>query len=120
MVKSYAQSILLKNDPQRIEEYKHYHANSWPEVLRALKAVGILKMKIYLLGTQLFMYMETVDEFDPKVDFPRHMQMDPKCVEWGKVMSSYQQPVPEAKEGDWWTYLEEVYDFESQFEKFAK
>ncbi len=30
-------------------------------------------------------YMETVDEFDPKVDFPRHMEMSPRCVEWGKV-----------------------------------
>ncbi len=30
-------------------------------------------------------YMETVDEFDPKVDFPRHMEMSDRCVQWGEV-----------------------------------
>lgn len=29
--------------------------------------------------------METVDDFDPKVDFPRHMEMSERCVEWGQV-----------------------------------
>ena len=33
--------------------------------------------------------METVDEFDPAVDFPRHMQLSPRCVEWGDVCSLY-------------------------------
>lgn len=49
-MKSYAQTICLKDDPAGIAEYKKYHADSWPEVLQALKAVGILRMKIFLLG----------------------------------------------------------------------
>ena len=40
MVKSYAQTICLKPDPAGIAEYKAYHANSWPEVLQALKTVA--------------------------------------------------------------------------------
>lgn len=63
----------------------------------------------------MFMFMETVDGFDPAVDFPRHMEMSPRCVEWGKVMSGYQTPAPEAREGEWWAYMEEVYDFETQY-----
>ena len=59
MVKSYAQTICLKNDPRGIEEYKRHHADCWPEVLGALKAVGVLRMKIFLLETRMFMYMET-------------------------------------------------------------
>lgn len=93
--------ILLKNDPARIAEYRHYHAHPWPEVMAALRAVGVLNMKIFLLGTcrrggstqrathacgcpsagcRMFMYMETVDEFDPAVDFPRHLELNPRCV----------------------------------------
>ena len=74
-------------------------------------------MKIYLLKTRMFMYMETGDEFDPKVDFPRHMAMSPRCVEWGQLMSSFQEKAPEAGADDWWAYMEEVYDFESQYDK---
>ena len=78
MVKSWAQTLCLVNDPAQIEghffissgrhgcyvsthivlpriehhlthiEYKRLHANSWPEILDALKQVGILSMKIYL------------------------------------------------------------------------
>lgn len=92
MVKSYAQTICLKNDPRGIEEYKRHHADCWPEVLGALKAVGVLRMKIFLLETRMFMYMETEDSFDPEVDFPRHLEMSPRCVEWGKLMSTFQTP----------------------------
>lgn len=73
-------------------------------------------MKIYLLSTRLFMYMETVDEFDPAVDFPRHMEMNPKCVEWGERMRAFQVPAPEAKRGEWWAYMDEVFDLASQLE----
>ena len=116
MVKCYAQTICLKNDPRGIEEYKRHHADCWPEVLGALKAVGVLRMKIFLLETRMFMYMETEDDFDPEVDFPRHLEMSPRCVEWGKLMSTFQTPAPEAKDGEWWAYMEEVYDFESQYD----
>jgi len=53
MVKCYAQTICLKNDPRGIEEYKRHHADCWPEVLGALKSVGVLRMKIYLLETRM-------------------------------------------------------------------
>jgi L-rhamnose mutarotase len=32
MVKVYAQTICLKDDPALIEEYKEYHRKCWPEV----------------------------------------------------------------------------------------
>ena len=31
-------------------------------------------------------------------------------------MSTFQTPAPEAKDGEWWAYMEEVYDFESQYD----
>eukprot|EP00051_Salpingoeca_urceolata_P027992 m.484359 g.484359 ORF g.484359 m.484359 type:complete len:189 (+) comp23327_c0_seq1:81-647(+) len=119
MVKSWAQTLCLKDDPAGIEKYKQLHANSWPEILQALKTVGILSMKIYLKETRMFMYMETVDEFEPSVDFPKHMELTDKAVEWGKVCSALQVKAPEASEGDWWTFMEEVYDFQQQYRKFV-
>ena len=41
-------------------------------------------------GTRLFMYMETVDAFDPAVDFPKHMELTPKAKEWGDLTASMQ------------------------------
>ena len=66
MVKSYAQTICLKDDPEGIAEYKRYHANSWPEVLEALKAVGILRMKIFLLGMDFWKGRDRMGLFGPK------------------------------------------------------
>ena len=60
------------------------------------------------------MYMETVDEFEPALDFPRHMEMSPRCVEWGDLMRGYQVPAPEARAGDWWADMDEVFDLETQ------
>ena len=67
--KSYAKYIHLKNDPKVIEEYKWYHANSFPEILKSMKQVGILKMQIYIVGNKLFMYYEAVPDFEPERDF---------------------------------------------------
>jgi hypothetical protein len=45
-----------------------------------------------------------VDDFEPARDFARHMELEPKCVEWGEKMKTYQSRVPEAKEGEWWLH----------------
>lgn len=66
MVKSYAQTICLKDDPEGIAEYKRYHANSWPEVLEALKAVGILRMKIFLLGMDFWKGRDRLGSLGPR------------------------------------------------------
>ena len=65
-MRSFAQTIRVTGDPAGIEEYKKFHRNSFPEVLKALREVGVLKMKIFILpGSQpgdvctLFMYFET-------------------------------------------------------------
>lgn len=57
-MKHFGLTLNLKDDPDLIEQYKTYHQNAWKETLAGLKAVGITKMNIYLLGRQLFMAME--------------------------------------------------------------
>ncbi|TMF28638.1 MAG: L-rhamnose mutarotase, partial [Chloroflexi bacterium] len=73
------------------------------------KEIGIIEMKIFLIGRRLFMYMEAVDGFDPDRDFPKLNEL-PRYREWDVLMSSMQERVPEAREGEWWAAMEEVFD----------
>ena len=103
-------TLNLKDDPDVIEQYKTYHRNVWPEVLDSLREVGITQMDIYLLGNRLFMAIDTVDDFDPVHDFPRHLEIHPRCREWDVLMRNFQERVPEAKPGEWWATMEQVFE----------
>jgi len=108
-VKRYGQTLNLKDDPEIIRRYVEHHRRVWPEVERGLKAIGIQRMLIWLLGRRLFMLMETTDEFEPERDFARYMESDPRIREWQALMETFQEPVPEAKPGEWWAAMELVY-----------
>jgi L-rhamnose mutarotase len=111
-MKTYGLTLDLKADPETIEMYKQYHRNPWPEPLAGLRGVGVVDMKIFLLGTRMFMYMVTTDECNPDVDFPRYVKENPKAAEWDELMRTFQQQVPDAKEGEWWALMEKVFDLE--------
>ena len=55
-VKHYGLTIDLKDDPELIAQYKAHHADPWPEPLLGLREIGITDMKIFLLGTRMFIY----------------------------------------------------------------
>ncbi len=108
-MKQLALTLNLKDDPEVIAAYKAYHANAWPEVVRALQDVGVLQMKIWLLGRRLFMLADVIDDFDPDIDFPRYLTLHPRCQEWEDLMTTFQEPVPEAAKGEKWAMMEEVF-----------
>jgi L-rhamnose mutarotase len=110
-MKSFGQVLDLKNDPRTVETYKKYHREVWPEVVRSLKAAGISKMKIFLVGNHLFMYYEAPDGFVPERDFQKYTQV-PRAQEWDRLMRTFQQKAPEAGPSDWWTAGELVYDLD--------
>ena len=101
----------LKNDAALIAEYKRYHENVWPEIKQSLRDAGILDMEIYLLGTRMFMIIETSDSFS----FAKKAELDrknPKVMEWENLMGQFQQPLtenprPEAR----WLSMERVFKF---------
>ena len=85
-MKKYGFTINLKND-QSLEKYKHYHKKVWPEVISALKEIGITKMEIFhTKELSLFMYIEGKNELDPLIDFPRALELHPKVKEWDNIM----------------------------------
>ncbi|MDZ4700362.1 MAG: L-rhamnose mutarotase [Rhodothermales bacterium] len=106
---SLALTLNLKDDPSVIQAYRDYHARAWPEVVEALQAVGIHQMRIWLLGRRLFMVADVAEGFEPAVDFPRYLTLHPRCQEWEDLMGTLQEPVPEAKPGEKWAEMEEVF-----------
>ena len=109
-MKTYALTVNLQDDPARIEQYKLEHTRVWPEVLAQIRKIGIQQMKIWQIGDQLFMYLETDDDFDIERDFGKTRE-DPRSVEWNEWMArEFQAPSPHAKEGQWWAPMELAFD----------
>jgi len=109
-MKEFALTINLVDDPERIEEYKDYHREVWPEVRECIQSIGITKMDIYLLGRRMFMVMEAPDDFDPATGFAQLDGMSPRYEEWQRLMDTYQERVPEAGEGEHWALMEQVFE----------
>ena len=113
MNKKYCLALDLKDDPQSIAAYEHYHKDVWPEIKKSIRDSGILNMEIYRTGNRLFMIMETDDSFS----FERKAAMDaanPKVQEWEQLMWKFQQPLPQAKSGEKWLLMERIFSLQEQ------
>jgi L-rhamnose mutarotase len=107
----YCLTLDLKDDPASIAAYKRYHQKIWPEITESIKRAGVLDMEIYLIGTRLFMIMEVDDRFS----FAKKAEADrknPKVQEWEKLMWTFQQALPGAKQGEKWRLMERIYKLE--------
>lgn len=99
--------MVLKVRPERIEEYKEYHAAVWPGVAKMITECNITNYSIYLKDGFLFSYFEYVGD-DFEADMAK-MAADPVTQEWWDIMMPMQEPLPTRKEGEWWAEMEEVF-----------
>ncbi len=107
-MKRYCFALDLKNDEQLIEEYKAYHQQVWPDILKSIKDAGIHTLEIYLVANRLFMIMEVDDSFS----FEKKAMLDdanPRVQEWEKLMWKYQQALPGAKKGEKWILMDLIF-----------
>jgi L-rhamnose mutarotase len=111
MSRRYCLTLDLKDDPNLITTYKRYHESIWPEITKSIKDSGIEDMEIYLFGNRLFMIMQVTDSFSfaAKADADRN---DPKVQEWETLMWKFQQPLPQAKPGEKWMLMENIFTLE--------
>ncbi|MDP4268895.1 MAG: L-rhamnose mutarotase [Bacteroidota bacterium] len=109
-VKRYCQTLELKNDAQLIEEYKYWHQkeNRWPEIPRGIKDVGILDMEIYILGSLLFMIVETPLDFEWDSAFSKLATLD-RQAEWEEFMAKFQLTKPGASSAEKWVLMERIF-----------
>lgn len=108
--KRYCQTLDLKDDPQLIEEYKKRHSREchWPEIGEGIKSVGILEMEIYLLGSKLFMIVETPLDFEWDEAFARLATL-PRQEEWEDYMSIFQNAPAGASSAEKWQRMERIF-----------
>jgi L-rhamnose mutarotase len=112
-LKTYALTVNLQNDPERMRRYVEEHTRVWPEVLAQIRKIGVQQMKIWRIGHHLFMYLETDDDFDLARDFGR-VREDPRSVEWNDWMArEFQERSPFAREGEWWALMELAFDLKA-------
>jgi L-rhamnose mutarotase len=111
MTKRYCLTLDLKNDSKLIAEYKRHHEKIWPEITKSIKDAGIVGLEIYLLNTRMFMIMEVSERFsfDAKGKADRE---NPKVREWEELMWKFQQPLPNARPGEKWMLMEEIFKLE--------
>ncbi|NHA04173.1 L-rhamnose mutarotase [Mucilaginibacter sp. HC2] len=109
-MKRYCLALDLKDAPQLIAEYEHWHKaeNCWPEIRKSILDAEIRDMQIYRTGNRLFMIMETSDHYEAE----KKEQMDalnPVVQEWERLMWKFQQPLPWAKEGEKWVVMDQIF-----------
>lgn len=109
-IKRYCQTLSLKNDPTLIAEYRKRHSEGevWPETLAAIREAGILEMEIYILGTDLFMIVETPLDFDWDTAMAK-MATLPRQAEWEEYMSIFQQADPGASSAEKWQLMDRMF-----------
>ena len=98
---------VIKVRPEKLEEYKRYHAQAWPEILEMISKCNIRNYSIYHKDGYLFSYFEYVGE-DFAADMEK-MAADPKTQEWWAIMKPMQQPLDTRSPGEWWAEMEEVF-----------
>ncbi len=113
LFKRYCKTLELKNDLVFIEEYKKIHSPNaaWPEITQGMREIGILDMEIYILGTRLFMIMDTVPDFNHDQAMARLAGM-PRQEEWETFVSKFQKTSSNANADEKWQLLERIYKLE--------
>ncbi|MCF2734611.1 L-rhamnose mutarotase [Bacteroides thetaiotaomicron] len=108
--KRYCQTLSLKNNPILIEEYRKIHSEekAWPEIRAGILAVGILEMEIYILGSQLFMIIETPLDFDWKIAMDKLSNL-PRQAEWEKYVSKFQDCPCLSSSAEKWKLMERMF-----------
>ena len=114
-MKYYAYTIDLKNNEKRIEEYLEHHRNPRKDVIQAVVDTGVVDEKIWISGNHLFMIVVADDNWDPS-NLQKYA-MTSAGKEWDELMRAYQQPVKEAREGEWWSQMSLVVDLDADSKK---
>ncbi|MFE7323728.1 L-rhamnose mutarotase [Streptomyces sp. NPDC057565] len=99
--------MVIAARPEKLEEYKRLHAEPWPGVLAALQAHHITNYSIFHNDGLLFAYFEYRGD-----DFAADMASiarDPVTQEWWKLTDQCQRQLSTAREGEWWTEMEQVF-----------
>ena len=109
-VKRYCQTLSLRDNPESIEAYRKVHSKeeAWPEIRAGIREVGILEMEIYILGSKLFMIVETPLNFDCDTAMAKLATL-PRQAEWEEYVAKFQQCAEGATSDEKWQMMERMF-----------
>ena len=109
-VKRYCQTMDLRDDPELIARYRkaHSRAEFWEEIRQGISDVGILEMDIYILGSRLFMIVETPLDFDWDAAMSRLATL-PRQAEWEDFVAQFQQCKSGQTSNEKWKMMERMF-----------
>jgi L-rhamnose mutarotase len=102
--------MVIRVRPEKLEEYKHLHAEVWPDVLKMITDCNIRNYSIYHKDGLLFSFFEYAGD-DFEADMAR-MAADPTTQKWWDVCKPCQEPLATRAEGEWWASMEEVFHWD--------
>ncbi|HAX94351.1 MAG TPA: L-rhamnose mutarotase [Bacteroidales bacterium] len=116
--KRYCKVLTLRDDSELIEKYKEVHKpeNTWPEIPRGIREVGILDMEIYIHGANLFMIMDTVPDFDHDKAMKKLAGL-PRQAEWEAYVSKFQQAGEKEATPEKWEVVERIFELPTRFSR---
>ena len=95
----------------KLAQYRHYHDNIFPEVVRGLRAAGVIQLTIFLVpGTsKLVMYIATAGNIDlSRATGPGSVyRQNPRCKYWEELM--------DAEFHGGWTKCEEIHSSDKEW-----
>ena len=108
--KRYVQTLDLRDDPDMIKEYRKWHSETfhWKEIRDGIKAVGILEMEIYILGTRLVMIVDAPEDFDWPSAMDRLATL-PRQAEWEAFVARLQGCRADARSDEKWQMMERMF-----------
>ena len=109
-VQRYCQTLDLRDNPELIAEYRRRHSQEhiWKEIPEGIREVGILEMEIYLLGTRLFMIVETPLDFDWDTAMARLGTL-PRQAEWEDYMAEFQLVKAGMSSAEKWQMMDRIF-----------
>ena len=111
--KRYVQTLDLRDDPEMIREYRKWHSEEfqWKEIRDGIRAVGILEMEIYILGTRLVMIVDAPEDFDWKSAMDKLATL-PRQAEWEAYVAKAQGADPSLPSHKKWRLMEKIFELE--------
>lgn len=98
---------VIKLKPEKKQDYIELHKTVWTDVLATLSECHISNYSIFIKDDYLFSYFEYEgNEFLKDME---HMKNDKTTQQWWDLTNPCQEPLPTRKDGEWWSYMEEVF-----------
>ncbi|KGI59988.1 hypothetical protein HMPREF3034_01977 [Prevotella sp. DNF00663] len=109
-VKRYCQTMDLRDNPELIKCYREAHDREHfrQQIEDGIKQVGILEMELYIVGTRVFMIVETPVDFDWD-DAMARLATLPGQQDWEDYVSQFQQCATGSTSDEKWKMMERMF-----------